>query len=97
MKSRHREGEAGWEIFPDAVPHLLEVADHGQHGKHRLPQSPVLPLTALTQFEVGGIALGGMETSVAQDNQASVDLAPQPLKGLRACLKSGLRGKMLAL
>ena len=82
MKSRHSEGEAGVEIFPDAVHHLLEVADHGQHGEHRLHEHAILPLAARTQFEVGGIALGGMETGVAQDNHASVDLAHQPLKGM---------------
>src|SRR5437764_6571811 len=70
IKRRHSEGEAGLEILPDAVHDFLKVADHGQHGKHRLHQYAVLPLPALTQCEVGGIALGGMETGVAQDNHA---------------------------
>src|SRR5215216_5352642 len=82
IKRRHREGEAGLEIFPDSVHHLLEVADHGQHRQHRLYQDAVLPLPALTQFEVGGIAFCGMETGVAQDNHASVDLANEPVKGI---------------
>jgi hypothetical protein len=81
-KSRHREGEVGVEICPDSVHHLLAVADHDQHRKHRLHQDAVLPLPALTQFKVGGIALGGMETGIAQDHHASIALANEPLKGM---------------
>ena len=81
-KSRHREGEAGVEICPDAVHHLREVADHGQHRKHRLHQDAVLPLPALPQFKVGGIALGGMKTCIAQNRRASIDLANEPFKGM---------------
>ena len=38
------------------------AGDHGQHGEHRLHQHAILPLPARTEFEVGGVALGGMET-----------------------------------
>src|SRR3989454_8048626 len=82
IKGGHGEGEAGVEVLPAPMHHLLEVADHGQHGEHRLHQHAVLPLPALTEFEVGGVALGGMETGVAQDNHAPVDLSNQPLKCL---------------
>ena len=50
--------------------------------KHRFHEHTVLPLTALTQFEVGRIALCGMEGRITQDDHASIDLANQPLKGV---------------
>src|SRR6267378_3363486 len=81
IEGGHGECEAGLEVLPASVHDFLEVADHRQHGEHRLHQQAVLPLPALTQFEVGGIALGGMEAGVAQDNHASVDVANQPLQG----------------
>jgi hypothetical protein len=52
IKCRHREGEAGVEIFPDAVHHLFEVADHGQHGKHQIPPDLVVKTQALDIAEV---------------------------------------------
>jgi len=39
-------------------------AAHGQYGEHRLHQHAVLPLAALTEFEIAWIALGGMEAGV---------------------------------
>jgi hypothetical protein len=50
--------------------HLFEMADERQHREHRLHSHAVLPLTALTQCEVGGIALRGMEAGITQDNHA---------------------------
>src|SRR5713101_8137997 len=68
IEGRHGEREPGVEIRPHAVRDPLEMADHGQHREHRLDEHAVLPLPALTQLEVGGIALGGMEGSITQDN-----------------------------
>src|SRR5262252_1657889 len=58
------------------------AGDQRQHREHRLHQHPVLPCTTLTQFEVGGIALRGMEASVTQDNHPSVNVSDEPLKGV---------------
>ena len=62
--------------------HLLEMADQRQHREHRFHKHAVLPLAALTQFEVARIPLGGMEGGIAQDNHLFFKLANQPLKGL---------------
>jgi hypothetical protein len=56
------------EIRPDPMHDLLEVRDQSEHQEHRFHQHAVLPLAALTQFEVAGIPLRGMEGGVAQDN-----------------------------
>ena len=40
----------------------------------------MLPLAALTQCEVSGIALGGMEAGITQDNHPFFELPNQPLK-----------------
>ena|SRR5437660_930878 len=58
------------------------MADERQHREHRLHQHTVLPLTALTQFEVAGIPLRGMEAGVAQDDHPPINLLNQPLKGV---------------
>src|SRR5467141_494705 len=82
IEGGHGECQAGLKVLPAPVHDFLEVADHRQHREHRLHQHAVLPRTALTQFEVGGVTLRRMETGVAQDNHAPVDLANEPLEGL---------------
>src|SRR3977135_2366542 len=81
IESGHGEREPRLKILPHAVHNPLEMTDECQHGEHRLNEQTVLPLAARTQFEIGGIPLGGMEGGIAQADQASVDLANQPLKG----------------
>ena len=80
IEGGHGEGEAGVEVRPAPMHHLLEVADHGQHREHRLHQHASLLLPARTEFEVGGIALGGMKTGIAQDNHPAINLSNEPLK-----------------
>src|SRR5215510_5871483 len=82
IEGRHGEGQARLKIGPAPMHDLFEMADERQHGEHRLDQHTVLPLAALTQFEVGGIALGGMEAGVTQDNHPSVNVSNEPLKGV---------------
>ena len=82
IKRRHREREAGLKVLPAPMHDPLEVADERQHREHRLHQHAVLPLAARTPFEIGGIALGGMEAGITQDNHALLKLPHQPLKGV---------------
>src|SRR2546425_7602516 len=81
IEGRHGEREPGVKIRPDPMHDFLEVADERQHGEHGLHQHTVLPLAALTEFEVGGIAFRRMEGGVTQDNHALFKLSHQPLKG----------------
>src|SRR2546430_6294390 len=81
IEGRHGERQACLKIRPTPMHHLLQMADQRQHREHRLYQHTVLPLAPRTQFKVGGIALGGMEAGVAQDNHAPINLANEPLKG----------------
>ena len=64
IEGGHGERQARLKIRPASMHHLFEMADERQHREHRLDQHTVLPLPALTQFEVGGIALGGMEAGI---------------------------------
>ena len=89
IEGRHGEGEACLKIRPAPMHHLFKMADQRQHREYRLDEHAVLPLPALTQFEVRGIALGGMETRVAQDNHTPVDLSNQPLKRLVRNIRRG--------
>src|SRR5262249_23821423 len=82
IEDGHGEGEARLKIGPAPVHDLFEMADQRQHGEHRLDEHTVLPLPALTEFEVGGVALGGMETGITQDNHPPIKLLNQPLKGV---------------
>src|SRR5467141_3455887 len=82
IEGGHGECQAGLKVLPAPVHDVLEVADHRQHREHRLDQHAVLPLPALTQFEVGGSPLRRMEGGIAQDNHPPIDLANEPLKGV---------------
>ena len=64
IEGGHGEGQARLKICPAPMHHLLQMADQRQHGEHRLHQHAILPLAARTEFEVGGIALGGMEAGI---------------------------------
>src|SRR6266705_7172576 len=70
---------------------LFEMADDGQHREHRLYQHTVLPRAPRTQFEVGRIALGGMEGSITQDDHALLTLSNQPLKAVIRDIGGGTR------
>src|SRR5262245_57497786 len=91
IEGRHGERQACLKIRPAPMHHLLEVADHGHHGEHRLHQHAILPLPALTEFEVGRIALGSMETGIAQHNHPAINLSNEPLKGVIRDIGAGTR------
>ena len=80
IEGGHGEREARLKIRPAPMHHLFQVADERQHREDRLHEHPVLPLTALTQFEIRGIALRGMEAGITQDNHPPINLLNQPLK-----------------
>src|SRR5215831_13353435 len=82
IEGGHGEGQARLKIGPAPVHDLFEMANERQHREHRLDEHTVLPLTALTQFQVAGIARGGMEGGIAQDNHLFFNLPHQPLKGV---------------
>ena len=87
----HGECEARLKICPAPMHHLLQMTDERQHREHRLHQHPVLPLAALTQLEVGRIALRGMEARIAQDDHLLFALADEPLKGVICDIGRGTR------
>src|SRR2546428_6872748 len=82
IEGGHGEREACLKIRPAPMHHLFKMADERQHRDHRLHQHAVLPRAARTHFAIGGIALGGMEAGITQDNHPPVDLANEPLKGV---------------
>src|SRR4029450_5239209 len=80
IEGGHGEREARLKIRPAPMHHLFEMADEREHRENRLHEHTVLPLTALTQFEISGIALRGMEAGITQDNHLLLTLPNQPLK-----------------
>src|SRR5262249_11656353 len=80
LKAAMVKAKRAWKIGPAPMHDLFEMADERQHGEPRLDEHPVLPLPALTQFEIGGIALRGMEAGITQDNHLLLPLPNQPLK-----------------
>ena len=91
IEDGHGEREPGVEIHPDAMHDPLEMADQSEHGEYRFHQHPVFPLAALTQLEIAGIALGGMESGVTQDNHTLLKLSNQPLEGVIRDVRGGTR------
>src|SRR5437773_12074147 len=59
IEGGHGERQARLKIRPNPMHRPLKMTDQGQHGEHRFHEHAVLPLATLTQFEVGGVALGG--------------------------------------
>src|SRR2546422_1412504 len=68
IEGGHGERQARLKIRPAPMHHLLAMTAQRQHREHRFNQQAVLPRAALTQFEVRGIPLGGMEGGIAQDH-----------------------------
>src|SRR3989442_1205990 len=91
IEGGHGERQARLKIRPAPMHHLLQMADERQHREHRLHQHTVLPFAARTQFEVGRIALRGMEASITQDYHALFTLPNQPLKGVIRDFGGGTR------
>ena len=91
IEGGHGEREPGLKIRPAPVHDFLEMADERQHRQDRLHQHAILPLAPLTEFQVGGIALRGMEAGVAQDDHPPINLLNQPLKGVVRDIGGGTR------
>ena len=91
IEGGHGEGQTRLKIGPAPMHHLLQMTDERQHREHRLHQHAVLPLAALTQFEIARIALRRMEAGVAQDNHPPINLLHQPLKGVVRDIGGGTR------
>src|SRR5262249_19041221 len=64
VEGGHGEGQTRLKIRPAPMHHLFHMADERQHREHRLHEHTILPLAALTQFEIARIALRGMEAGV---------------------------------
>src|SRR5215510_5404073 len=74
IEGGHGERQTRLKIAPAPMHHLLQMADECQHREHRFYEHTILPLAALTQFEIRGIALGSMEAGVTQDDHTPVHL-----------------------
>src|SRR5262245_14329525 len=61
IEGSHGERQACLKIRPAPMHHLLHMADQRQHRQNRLYQDTILPRPSRTQYEIGGIALRGME------------------------------------
>ena len=64
IEGGHGERQARLKIPPASMHHLFKMTDERQPREHRLHQHAVLPLAALTHFEMARIALGGMEAGI---------------------------------
>src|SRR6266487_5176222 len=91
VEGGHSKREARLKIRPAPMHDLFEMADERQHREHCLDEHTVLPLPALTQFEIRGIPLRGMEAGVAQDDHPPLNLLNQPLKGVVRNIGGGTR------
>src|SRR5262252_2901612 len=78
VEGGHGEGQPRLKIRPAPMHHLLQMADQRQHREHRLDEHAVLPLPALTQFQVAGIPLRSLEAGVAQDDHPPIHLLNNP-------------------
>src|SRR5215471_5316460 len=87
----HGKGQPCLKIGPAPMHHLLQMTNEREHREHGLHQHTVFPLPARTQFQVGGIALRGVEAGITQDNHPPIHLLHQPLKGVVRSIGGGTR------
>jgi hypothetical protein len=76
-------GEAyfGLKTLPNLMAHMLEVTDVGQHRKYSLNQHTYIPLTALTQAQIGGMPIHLIEGGVRKDDHLVRHVVHQTLEG----------------
>ena len=89
IEDGHSEREPRLKIRPDAVHDFLAMAHYSQHRQDGLHEDTIFPLPSLTQFEVGRIALRGMEGGITQDDHAAVKRPDQPLKRVVSDIRGG--------
>src|SRR5512133_3106620 len=66
VESCHGEGQPRLKVSPNAVSHMLDVANGVQHGKDSLNHHTGVPLASLTHQQVDGVALLEGEQRVGQ-------------------------------
>src|SRR6266705_466338 len=91
IESGHRKRQARPKIGPAPMPHLLQMTNEREHREHCLHQHTVFPRAALTQFQVAGIPLRGMEGGITQDNHLFFKLLNHPLKRDIRDIRGGTR------
>ena len=64
IKGGQRKGQPGLECRPGPMRDFFQMTDTTQHREHALHQHPGIPQTPITQFEIGRIALFGMECRI---------------------------------
>src|SRR6266849_1472768 len=80
-----RKGKPRLEGGPRAMQHFLQMTYPRQHRQDRLHQHSRIPEAAVTELEVGGIPLLGMESGITQDNHLAVE-------GFNQRMEGGVRG-----
>src|SRR5262245_30638233 len=63
-----RTGQPCVKCSPGPLRDFLQMTDAMNHREYRLPQQPSMPETALTQVEIRGLPLFGMERGITQDD-----------------------------
>src|SRR5438094_5279092 len=81
IEGGHGECQARLKIHPASMHHLFKMTDECQHREHRLHQHAVLPLAALTHFEIARIALRGMEAQTPPTPVGSSALLVKQVSG----------------
>src|SRR4029453_5822557 len=66
VEGGQRKGKPRLEGRPRPMGDFLQVTDAGYHRQYGLDQHPGIPEPAVTEFEVCGIALFGMESPITE-------------------------------
>ena len=65
IEGGQRKGEPRLECSPRPMGDFFQMTDAGYHRQHGFHQPPGIPESAITDFEIGGIAALGMESGIA--------------------------------
>src|SRR5437588_7318853 len=81
VERRQTEGEAGLQVGPHAMSHMLDVTDRSQHGEHRLYHYASVPSAALAHQHVRRVALLAQEAMIGEHRHHLLKLLNHWLKG----------------
>jgi len=81
VKDSHGESKLGLKIAPNFMSSTFEITDISQHRKHGFNDHANIPLTALTDAQIGGMPIHLFKGSIRENDHIISQIINEILKG----------------